>query len=269
MKTPQADDLLDADVEALLTGRSVTGNDGLFATISTLLLDHGRVPPASPALASVLTAGLTAEPGAAGVLRARWAAWWRRGAAGLAVALASLTGAATANALPGPIQSAVATTVNALSPFEQPDGHSGGAEDEEVGQHASPAPRDDRPGPLVLPDDPADHAEDVTERNLRDDGPSTPAGGPVVAGGPETDEAPTDGPETDEPETDKAETDQAQSGGSDTTEPETSDGAMAETEVSPATAVDQDVLDRDDDALEVDVEQDEPRSDVDEDPVAH
>lgn len=120
MTMPQDDDLLDADVEALLAGRPVIGHDGLLTTLSILRIDPGPVPPASPALVSMLTAGLTVEPVAAGVLRVRWVAWRRRGAAGLAVTLAALTGAATANALPAPVQSVVAAAVAAVTPFQLP-----------------------------------------------------------------------------------------------------------------------------------------------------
>ncbi|MFP5375483.1 MAG: hypothetical protein ACLGIO_01700 [Acidimicrobiia bacterium] len=133
----------DAAIEALLSGTSAGSEHGSLAAFADELraLAGGPAPAPSPELASMLADGFSpgAGPAPAGRGRARRATWGRRagragvgrrvaaaGAAGRAalatsVALAGITAAGAAGALPGAAQHIVATAVEAITPFQLPD----------------------------------------------------------------------------------------------------------------------------------------------------
>ena len=88
-----------------------------------MLRSVANAPPPSTELAAFLATGFVPAPGAlsTGVAAQASRRRWRvRTAAALAVVLASLLGAASANALPAPVQGAVAEAVAAFTPFVLP-----------------------------------------------------------------------------------------------------------------------------------------------------
>ncbi len=152
-------------VEALLAGRTsaaATGDMGLVAFVEDLRTAvDGPVPEPTPQLAAFMARGLSTEkgelpapavtnvPGPAVPQAAGLPKWRKRkmtvsgllaalgaklagmglaakAALGLGVAAMSTTAAAAAGVLPDPAQHAVASVVNAVSPFDVPDGESTG-----------------------------------------------------------------------------------------------------------------------------------------------
>jgi hypothetical protein len=115
----------DRSLEALITGRPVSGCDDLAAVLALLAAaGQGRPPAPNASLAAMLDDGFTPVPAqapatAAGPARRR-RTWALRVSVGLAAFTTSTLTAATANALPGPLQNAVADAVTAWTPFEVP-----------------------------------------------------------------------------------------------------------------------------------------------------
>lgn len=108
------------DLDALLAGRIAPGDEGLAALLTTMRSSIAlEVPTPSPALAQMLAEGVPALSTAPAPSR-RGVSWGRRAAVGAAALLVPLLGAGAANALPAPVQEAVADAVSALSPFELP-----------------------------------------------------------------------------------------------------------------------------------------------------
>ena len=109
----------DSATDALIAGRAVPGEQALGDALAVLRSSVEVVEP-SAALAAMLAAGVT--PMAPAVVRTggprrRWAL---RSVVALAAVSASLLGAASANALPGPLQRAVSGLVKTLTPLELP-----------------------------------------------------------------------------------------------------------------------------------------------------
>ena len=144
--TPFRRPLDDDAVEALLSGRAVTGEQALGDALSVLRSSVERVDP-SAALAAMLASGVSpaAPAGVRPVVPGR--RWALRSAVALAAVSASLLGAASANALPGPLQRAVDALVETVTPLELP----------------GPLGDDEAPGDPVVPPGtvPGPDAEDV------------------------------------------------------------------------------------------------------------
>ncbi len=190
--------LPDASVDALLSGRVVADEpvlQDLVALVRAAADAPGPVPNA--ALAAVLSDGLVMPPLPAVAPARRWAG---RGALVLAVVVASSTGAAAANALPAPLQSAVADAVERLTPLELP------------------RPEDDRPVPVapvpgtvpevledVVPEPDARQGQldddDADDREQPTDGAGSDEGSDEGSAG---DEDADDAPEVDGPDEDTA-----------------------------------------------------------------
>jgi hypothetical protein len=109
----------DRVVEALLAGRPVPGHDDLHDVLALLRATVVDAAPApSPALAAALEHGIAAFPARDVAPRGR--RWAVRAAVAATVTAAMGLTAASASALPAPVQSAVADVVGALTPFELP-----------------------------------------------------------------------------------------------------------------------------------------------------
>jgi hypothetical protein len=136
---PRQDPFDDGAVDALLGGNASGGDAAaLTSFVEDVRAAAGAVPTPSPALAAALAAGgisINDDPPVA---------MWRKlqmkiqaflaglgvagkVALGAGVAAAATTGAAAAGVLPEPVQHAVASAVNTVSPFEFPDPGSDGA----------------------------------------------------------------------------------------------------------------------------------------------
>jgi hypothetical protein len=143
----------DDAIEALLAGDTPEGLLDLTAFVADVRMSAEAVPIPSPALTAALASGLSIDKGdlpataasnvhgpapqAAGLPK-----WGRlrmkiqgflaglgvagKVALGVSLAAAATTGAGAAGVLPKPVQHVVASTVGAITPFEFPDGGSGG-----------------------------------------------------------------------------------------------------------------------------------------------
>lgn len=154
----------DRAVEALIAGRLVPGWEDLSTALGLLRsVAAGPVPAPHPELAVVLETGFQPVPVPAP--DARQVRWGVRLAVGLAACTGLVLSAATANALPAPIQDAVADTVDAVTPFQLPR--------PDPGVPAVDGTGDDRPmvAPSAAPTAPVTPA----------DGGSAPLPAPAVA----------------------------------------------------------------------------------------
>ncbi|MFN2539326.1 MAG: hypothetical protein ABR549_14425 [Mycobacteriales bacterium] len=132
-------------IDALLSGRQVEGEELLSAVVAELLaLTAAPVP--SPALAAVLRDGLTPDatsvPGLPRMRRGRRLLPLPL-AAGTALAVCGVFGAASANALPAPAQRIVSDTVSSLIPVHLP----------KPASHPTPTPSESpsqRPAPRAV-----------------------------------------------------------------------------------------------------------------------
>ena len=148
----------DRTADAVLSGHGAEAEPELAAFVQELRTVETSAPVPSPALAALLEAGLV---GVAAPLAPRSTTWTRAVTwckahrpglalplqAGLAASacLALVLGGAATNALPDPVQTAVADVVEAVTPLDVP-------------RPSHPAP----PAPVVTPaDDDADEADDV------------------------------------------------------------------------------------------------------------
>lgn len=198
--TDQAPILCDRTVEALLAGRGAPGHTELAERIRCVrAVALSAAPPPNAELAKVLAGGLmmpsvklsfVATPPQQG---RRWAS--RVGVA-IAALVTSTAIAGAANALPAPLQTAVANAVEAVTPFQLPK--PGGTVQKGSRERSEQAPPDPSSAPPVAPFTPSAPA-----------GPSAPpARGPVAApeptragdqerddsGAPNSSPGPTDGP---------------------------------------------------------------------------
>jgi hypothetical protein len=243
-------ELGDREVEALLAGREVPGEEPLAAALGLVrsVIDD-PAPSPSAALAVVLRDGLALPGPAAPPGRARAGTRAAGVAATIVAALGITVGAAAADMLPAPVQVRVADVVGRLTPLElpRPADRSAPADDAPVGPGAPEPVGDERePANLRPPssgerqdgeahdrdaesarnggdrtrdtddaehetdDDQLDHAEEPDERET--DEPE--------ADEPEADESEADEPEADEPEADESEADESEADESETDEPE-------------------------------------------------
>ena len=108
--------------EALLAGRAVPAEADLQQFLTLLRATAAAPPPVpSTALAAVLAAGFEPLPGTAvAPSSAGWRRWRPVVAFAATVAITGATGAAAANALPSPVQTAIADAVEALTPLDVP-----------------------------------------------------------------------------------------------------------------------------------------------------
>lgn len=113
--------LSEADAEALLSGRAVAGNDDLREIIGLMIMASAvAAPTPNTALATMLDHGFVARPVESASRGSRWGRRGLRASAATTAALSVVLGAATANALPAPVQSAVADVVGAVTPLQLP-----------------------------------------------------------------------------------------------------------------------------------------------------
>jgi hypothetical protein len=162
----------DRTVELLLSGREVDGETELGALISQVRsLADGPAPAPSSALAAMLEGGLDAAtlpvPTATSAVswrRRSWALPLQFSLAGSAC-LALILGAAAANELPAPAQTAVANAVEAVTPLHvpRPAAHSAPAVVPTPTPTRTPVPAAQDPSPR------ATHADDPTGRTGIDD----------------------------------------------------------------------------------------------------
>jgi hypothetical protein len=166
-------DLDDRTVELLLSGRDVDGESELVGLIAQMhSLADVPAPIPSSALAAMLEDGLGATtilpvgtaPAAVSWRRRLWALPLQLSLA-VAACLALIVGAAAANELPGPAQTAVANAVEAVTPLHVPRPEAR-REPVVVPTH-TPAPAADRTGPL--PSSRASHSGDTNGRGGNDD----------------------------------------------------------------------------------------------------
>ena len=212
--TPLLDDRA---VDALLAGRPSAGHDELREVVAAVRTSVCvQAPTPSAALAAVLDRGLEESsilPVPARPDGGRVRQWGVRTAVVLVAAAATTVSAAAANALPAPMQSAVADAVGALTPFDLPRPFDRGrADDPWVSVDPGPASELPSPPTTVSPaqDAPEKSAPVVLDRTAPMSRPGTgvtDAADRAEARSPDAE--PTDrpdigapGPETDEPETD-------------------------------------------------------------------
>lgn len=125
----------DRTVEALLAGRDVPQHEDIAGALTLLrAAGEGPAPAATARLAELLAAGF--DPAVVSVTAAarQRRSWPLRVTLTLAAAAMTTLGAASANALPAPAQSAIAGVMGAITPFELPRPQGEGAFD-----HAVPA----------------------------------------------------------------------------------------------------------------------------------
>lgn len=228
-----SDALSEADADALLSGRATTGHDelreiiGLMRTASAV-----PAPPPTAALAAVLKDGFGPLPVESTPSASRWRRWNVRITAATTAAMLVTLGAATANALPAPIQTAVADVVGAVTPLELPRSSA----DAGAGSDGRGGPSDEPPAvPFEQPNRNAETAADETSGEPADSTPVMPQTAPprpkppAVVTPPRQPEATataTDEPDVDEPDADVRESDVADA--DDPEQPESSGGADAQ-----------------------------------------
>lgn len=183
----------DEVAEALLAGRTVPAEADLQQLLTLLRATAAAPPPVpSAALAAMLAVGFEPPPvTTVAPSFARWRRWGPRVALAATVAITGATGATAANALPSPLQTAVADAVEALTrldvprPAADPDvdpsdrrppseaGETGTSfEEEEDVPGTTPGPDDELPGDVE--DD--DTVPDDTATDDTDDGDSSGPG---------------------------------------------------------------------------------------------
>lgn len=260
--------LSEADADALLSGRALAGNEDLHEVVA-LMRTASTVPAPTPktTLAAMLENGLAPLPVGSPQSPSRLASWSVRVAVATAAAMTATFGAATVNALPAPVQNAVADVVGSLTPLQlprRPELRGTGSETDQdpaepadvrfprPGTDLSPGPEDETPGaPDTAPpartsddSDVPDDATDTDEPDVDDTESDTDE--------PESDE-PDDatdveepdvgGPEADEPEADIQGRDEAE-----TDEPEQSDSG----DIDQGDVDDRELLDSDEPELDTD-----------------
>lgn len=197
----------DRAVEALLAGRAVPGWDDLVDAVGVLRNDATSPAPAPRHdLALVLEAGLpqVSAPAPAG-RRVPWAA---RLAVGIAASTGLVLSAATANALPRPVQDAVADAVDAVTPFQLPRPATAAPVEDTDDETPTLAPSEPpavlpvpptavvRPQPAPADRDDDRRAEPVDEPTDEGSGTTDSTEGPDTTESPDTIEGPdtTEGP---------------------------------------------------------------------------
>lgn len=202
--------LSEADAEALLSGRAVAEHEDLHEVVG-LMKAVSAMPAPTPtaALAAVLHNGFDPLPVESPQSPSWLARWSVRIAVATAAAMTATLGAATANALPPPVQNAVADVVGALTPLQLPRrpelGGTGSDEGDrepagpadvrhpETGAGLSPESADETPAtPDTAPRAGTSDDSDDSDTDERDDATDTEE--------PDVDDAE---PDTDEPETDE------------------------------------------------------------------
>lgn len=113
--------LSEADADALLSGRALAGHEGLREIIDLMIMASTMpAPTPNAALAAVLDTGFAPLPVDSAQRGSRWGRWGVRIGVATAAAMTVTFGAATANALPSPLQTVVANVVGALTPLQLP-----------------------------------------------------------------------------------------------------------------------------------------------------
>lgn len=283
---PGTPTLSDSDVEALLAGRVLPGYDDVHSTVRML---RTAAPPPAPApsraLLAIIEAGFDPLPltGPEAAALAPWRRWAARLAVATAAVVATTLGAAAANALPAPIQNAVAGALGALTPLDLPrrEGHRALDEStaplgEESRGQADPGSDPPPAGGTVPGSDPSPADVTVPRDDLPpDDLPSTvpghvgrPPSAQPVANTPaatrdehdDTDESDSDEaapPDTEEPDSDEHDTDEH-----DGHEPDSDELQVDEPDVDEPDADGSEVDEPDADEPDVDEPSvDEPESD--------
>lgn len=256
--------LSEADADALLSGRILPGHDDLGEIVG-LLRTAATVAAPSPtdALAAVLRAGFAPLPVAAAPGRARWSRWSVRTAAAAGVVMSMTLGAAAANALPAPLQTAVADLVRAVTPLELPRPTAvpagGGIDDDGTtieqprtpGQEsADEEPSDPAGAPAAAPPEPSPSAVApprlVAPADDQDDAVEPDDEVEPDADEPDADELDTEQPDADEPDEVEPDAEQPDTGQPDTDEPDTdepdtaqSDAEQTDTELYTGDELDQ------------------------------
>lgn len=232
--------LSEADADALLSGRAVAGHDELREIVGLMIM-ASAVPSPTPnaALAAMLDTGLAPLPVHSAQRGSRWHRWSARIAVATAVTMTATLGAATANALPAPIQTAVANIVGAVTPLQLPRPPAAAG----TGSENRDGPSDEPPAvPYEQPERNAEMGADEPSGESADEA-----------------KAPTDEPDADEPDADEPDADLQGSDEADTDEPEQPDSG----EIEQGDADDRDLLDSDEPELDRDEpEQDEPDADA-------
>lgn len=276
--------LSEADADALLSGGVLAGHDELREMIDLVrTASVGPAPTPTASLAAVLHHGfdpLPVHPAHHARQQGRWSA---RILVAAAAAMAATLGAASANALPPPLQTAVASVVGAVTPLQLPRPSS---DADIVHDDGRGGPSDE---PAATPDSSAETgAEEPTDEPVTSVLPGTaPTGTPAVVSPPrrpaatvppadepdepdERDEPDLDEPDVDEPDADVADRDDVDADAPD--QPEAGDDAEAqesdeadtdEPEQVDSAEIDSGEIDQDDreellDAGEPGLEGDEP-----------
>lgn len=205
--------------EALLAGRAVPAEADLKQLLTLLRATAAAPPPVpSAALAAVLAAGFEPLPGTTvAPSSAGWRRWGPLVAFAATVAITGATGATAANALPSPVQTAVADAVEALTPLDVPRPAADPDVDpsdrrppSEAGTTGTSTEEQDSPGTTSGPDDEltgnVDDDDMVTDDNIDADS-SGPGSGQSAdddddrsSPGQDDDGAGTSTPDADEPD---------------------------------------------------------------------
>lgn len=166
--------LSERDSDALLAGRAPAGHDDLQSALALLRSAVAvPAPPPNAALSVVLRDGLVGPSAVAAVPVSPWRRRTARAAVAVTAALSTTLLAATANALPAPVQTAVADVVVALTPLELP----------RPGDDAGRSPRpSDEPAPAGTVPTPSPAPErTVVAPGRTAGGPTQPSGAPPAA----------------------------------------------------------------------------------------
>ena len=178
--------------EALLAGRAMPAEADLQQLLTLLRASAAAPPPVpSAALAAVLAAGFEPLPvTSVAPSSARWRRWGPRVAFAATVAITGATGATAANALPSPVQTAVADAVEALTPLDVP--RPAADPDVDPSERRPPSEADttgtsseeqDTPGTTSGPDDELTGGDDPVTDDADDTGSSGPGSGQSVDDG--------------------------------------------------------------------------------------
>lgn len=160
-------ELSEQDAEALLAGHAVPGHEHLRDTVEVLRSAcSAAAPPPNSELAALLLQGLEPVLPAPLPVSRRRRRWTLRLAVATVAALSGTLGGAAANALPGPIQSAVSDIVGSRTPLKLPR------------PDPVPGEEDTRPSGGPVPIEPSDE-------NAQSDTSEVPTSGTEPAASPE------------------------------------------------------------------------------------
>lgn len=159
--------LSEADADALLSGRVLAEHDDLREIIGLMkMASTVPAPPPNAALAAMLDDGFAPLPVEAVQRGSRWGRWGVRIRVATAAAMTVTLGAATANALPAPVQNAVANVVRAVTSLQLPRPEArpenGGTDSGGAGDQPAGVPREQLNSSDTSADQPSGESAETT-----------------------------------------------------------------------------------------------------------